>query len=68
MEANKNDLVVLVDGKIFTEENGLVRIDSERSDGKTIVWVNIKPAQHSVHWTLRLRAWLKNKIGLGLRQ
>ncbi len=25
-------------------------------------------AQHSVHWTLRLWTWLKNFVGLGLRQ
>lgn len=24
--------------------------------------------EHHVHWTLHLWAWLKNKIGLGLRQ
>ena len=28
----------------------------------------IKAAEHRVHWTLRLQAWLKNLIGLGLRQ
>lgn len=27
-----------------------------------------KAAEHRVHWTLRLWAWLKNCVGLGLRQ
>ena len=28
----------------------------------------IASAQHRVHWTLRLWAWLKKYVGLGLRQ
>lgn len=28
----------------------------------------IKTPNNRVHWTLRLQAWLKNLIGLGLRQ
>jgi len=32
------------------------------------VIVNYWPTQHRAHWTLRLWAWLKNIVGLGLRQ
>lgn len=28
----------------------------------------LEAAEHRVRWTLRLQAWLKNVIGLGLRQ
>lgn len=37
-----------------------------------LFWGYVTPpkesAQHSVHWTLRLLVWLKNNLGLGLRQ
>lgn len=32
------------------------------------ILVSVERAEQSTHWTLRLWAWLKNKIGLGLRQ
>ncbi len=55
----------------------VVEVDMPEMEDKIIIFgdwsnwaavVNFTPPNPRVHWTLRLWAWVKNCIGLGLRQ